>query len=74
MSISVFMFLVMFVYPFSYCFANFSQLEEEAASITLHNPGTISAALVLASCIILAIYFLSAGRLRRMLKGGPYEH
>lgn len=74
MGISVLMFLVTFVYPFSYCFANFSQLEEEAASITLHNPGTISAALVLASCIILAIYFLSAGRLRRMLKGGPHEH
>lgn len=74
MGISVLMFLVTFVYPFSYCFANFSQLEEEAASITLHNPGTISAALVLASCILLVIYLLSVGRLRRVQKGGPHEH
>lgn len=74
MGISVLMFLLAFVYPFSYCFANFSQLEEEAASITLHNPGTISAALVFALCILLVIYFMSVSRLRRVLKGGPHEH
>ena len=72
MGLSVLMFLVTFVYPFSYCFANFSQIEEETASVVLHNPGTISVAIVFSLCLLSVIYFLSAGRLRR-LKGGPHE-
>lgn len=65
MGLSVLMFLVTFVYPFSFCSANFSAAGEETAQVALHNPGIITTAVGISLFIIAVIYFVVLNKLRR---------